>query len=222
MVYLLQIPKSQKHFLSRRNKESTEVASVITAMWTSETEASEPQLAREAAGHLRANGGSADQGLCSWQGDEWWLQSKCQNYKFHPTLTQSSSKVYLHFHVASKLERQCQKDLKAGWISDCSANALKHASQAKFISLRHVVCERRWGADWKNLSLTCLSLLLAPSLAFDSIQLSWVEPGAVSKPLLKHCFVPSITNTNEWILLPKKKEEKESEARHIFLYVENK
>lgn len=62
---------------------------VITIMWTSQTEASEPQLVRQAAGHLRANGGSADQGLCSRQGDEWWLQSKCQNYKFPPTLTQS-------------------------------------------------------------------------------------------------------------------------------------
>lgn len=84
------------------------IVSVVTVMWTSQTEASEPQLVRKAAGHLRANRGSADQGLCSRQGDKWWLQSKCQNYKFHSGLTQRSSKVYLHFHIASTLGRQCQ------------------------------------------------------------------------------------------------------------------
>lgn len=85
---------------------SSLIVSALTVMRTSQSEASEPQLVRSAAGHLRANGGSADQGLCSRQGDEWWLQSKCQNYKFHPRLTQSSSKVYLHFHIACTLQRQ--------------------------------------------------------------------------------------------------------------------
>lgn len=61
-----------------------------------------------AAGHPRANRGSADRGLCSRQGDEWWLQSKCQNYKLHPTLTQSSPKVYLHFHIECTLKYQCR------------------------------------------------------------------------------------------------------------------
>lgn len=60
-----------------------------------------------AAGHQRANRGSADRGLCSRQGDEWWLQSKCQNYKLHPALTQSSPKVYLHFHIECTLKYQC-------------------------------------------------------------------------------------------------------------------
>lgn len=131
-------------------------------MWTSEA-----QLVGPGEGHLRARAASADQGLCSRQHGEWWLQSKCQSDKFHSTTTESSSKVYLHFRWASSLKRQCHRVSR--WISD--RKALKTHREEK-VTLP-------WNVHWKDPSLTCLFLLVrlktaveTPSLTLNSF---WVK-----------------------------------------------
>ena len=60
----------RKEVLSSLGEPKGLMVSVITVMRMSLTEASEPQLVRWTAGHARANGGSADQGPSSRQGDE--------------------------------------------------------------------------------------------------------------------------------------------------------
>lgn len=145
-------------------------------------------------GHLRAKGGSADQGLCSRQGDEWWLQSKCQNYKLHPTLTQRSPKIYLHFHITCTLKCQSRRILRQVglWIA---VDSKTHTAGKDFAP----TCLLEW------IERTRLKgYFIALSFHIKRSECCpWLDPDELNKAVCcvetKDFLVKSHTDTDGWI-----------------------